>query len=196
MILAASGDATCPVSALQKLFVLDPRLPNAPLFRLSSSPFSFHNVVSILKKRLNLVGLSDTGYSGHSFRKEAAQHAADNGMLDESRKRLGRWTSDAVKSYFRTRSDALFNLNLSFQKGVPLDVPRAGRDESDHTPTHNRQQHQPHTVWARSFGQHSQPGRAGVAPSPGYAHAPPRERPRSSIPKESPSSDSIHPDHL
>lgn len=124
IILAASHDTACPVSALKKLFLQDPMPPTAPLFRLLSGAFSRHNVVDILKERLRVIGLPEAGYSGHSFRKGAAQHAADNGMLDESIKRLGRWSSDAFKLYFTTSPETLFNLNLSFQKGIPLAIPR------------------------------------------------------------------------
>ncbi len=46
-------------------------------------------------------------------------------MLDESIQRLGRWTSNAFKLYFTTTPETLFDLNLSFQKGMPLAVPRA-----------------------------------------------------------------------
>ena len=45
-------------------------------------------------------------------------------MLDESIQRLGRWTSNAFKLYFTTTPQTLFNLNLSFQKGMPLAVLR------------------------------------------------------------------------
>ncbi len=34
IILAATGEPTCPVAALRKLFIQDPCPPNAPLFRL------------------------------------------------------------------------------------------------------------------------------------------------------------------
>ncbi len=46
-------------------------------------------------------------------------------MLDESIQRLGPWTLNAFKLYFITTPETLFNLNLSFHKGMPLAVPRA-----------------------------------------------------------------------
>ena len=125
IILAATGEPTCPVAALRRLFIQDPHPPNALLFRLQSSAFSRQAVVNILKQRIAAAGLSEANYSGHSFRKGAAQHAADHGMLDKSIQRLGRWTSNAFKLYFTTTLETLFNLNLSFQKGIPLAVPRA-----------------------------------------------------------------------
>ena len=125
IILAATGEPTCPVAALRRLFIQDPHPPNALLFRLQSSAFSRQAVVNILKQRIAAAGLSEANYSGHSFRKGAAQHAADHGMLDESIQKQGRLTSNAFKLYFTTTPETLFNLNLNFQKGMPLAVPRA-----------------------------------------------------------------------
>ncbi len=57
--------------------------------------------------------------------KRVAQHEANHSMLDKNIQRLSRWTSNAFKVYFTTTFETLFNLNLSFQKGMPLAVPRA-----------------------------------------------------------------------
>ena len=70
-------------------------------------------------------GLFEVNYSGRSFPKGVTQHEVDHGMLDESIQKLGRWTSNAFKLYFTTTLETLFNLNLSFQKGMPLTIPRA-----------------------------------------------------------------------
>lgn len=125
IILAATGENTCPVAALRQLFLIDPQPSNAPLFRLNSGSFSRQGVVAALKKKLIQAGIKETEFSGHSFRKGAAQYAADQGMLDENIQRLGRWTSNAFRLYFKTSPATLFNLNLSLQKGIPLAVPRA-----------------------------------------------------------------------
>ena len=82
-------------------------------------------MVSILKKQITKAGLAEKDFSGHRFGKGAAQHAADHGMLYEIIQRLCRWSSNAFKLYFTTTPEALFNLNLSFQKGIPLAVSRA-----------------------------------------------------------------------
>jgi len=44
--------------------------------------------------------MQDSGYSGHSFRWGAAQHASDIGMLDSEIQTLGRWSSTAFQLYF------------------------------------------------------------------------------------------------
>ena len=125
IILAAAGEKTCPVAALSPLHTLNPQHPDTHLFRLSSGAFSRHSVISNLKKRISLLSLSQSDYSSHSFHKSAALHARDHGMLDEMIQRLGRWTSNAFCSYSTTSPESLYNLNLSFQKGMPLAVPRA-----------------------------------------------------------------------
>lgn len=129
IVLAATGEPTCPVASLRRLFLVDPQLPSAPLFQLASGSFPRQRVITILRSRLIQAGLSDTGFSGHSFRKGAAQHASDHGMLEENIQKLGRWSSDAFQHYFKDSSATLFHLNLSFQKGVPLAIPRASLHE-------------------------------------------------------------------
>lgn len=72
IILAATGERICPVAALARFYILDSQPANAPLFRLSSGAFSRFSVVTALKKRISLVGLAQSNYSGHTFRKGAA----------------------------------------------------------------------------------------------------------------------------
>lgn len=136
IVLAATGEKTCPVAALARLYTRDPQQPNAPLFRLASGAFSRYSIVPAFKKRISLADLPQSDYSGHSFRKGAVQHAANHGLLDEMIQKLGRWTSNAFRLYFTTSPESLYNLNLSFQKGMPLAVPRAvvpGKEGQKHS---------------------------------------------------------------
>ncbi len=123
IFLAATVEPTCPVAAFRRLFIQDPYPPNSPLFKLQSSAFSLQAVVNILKQHITEAGPPQANYSGHSFRKGAAKHEADHGILNQSIQRLGRWISNDFKLYFTTNPESLFNLNLSFQKGMPLAVP-------------------------------------------------------------------------
>ncbi len=72
IILAATGEPKCPVAALRRLFIQEPRPPNAPLLRLQSSAFSRQAVVNILKQWIAAAGFPEANYSSHSFRKGAA----------------------------------------------------------------------------------------------------------------------------
>lgn len=116
IIFAGTSKNTCPIASLRRLFLMDPQPAYAPLFRLNSCSLSRQSIVAVLRKRLIQAGITETGFSGHNFRKGAAQHAADHGMLDENIQILGRWTSNSFQLYFRTPPAALYDLNLCFQK--------------------------------------------------------------------------------
>ena len=94
IIIAATNDSLCPVSAFRKLFMFNPKSNNAPLFSLADGAAFAHNpVIEILRQRLQSVGIPYQSYSDHSFQKGAAQHASDNGILNEHIQKLGRWFS-------------------------------------------------------------------------------------------------------
>lgn len=123
IVLAATGEPTCPVASLRCLFSVDPQPPNAPLFRLSSGSFDRQSVILILRQRLTQAGISEAGFSGISFRKGGAQHASDHGMLDEHIQRLGRWTSRTFQLYYNTPLEELLYQSKRFQTGIPPALP-------------------------------------------------------------------------
>ncbi|KAJ5400295.1 hypothetical protein N7465_010784 [Penicillium sp. CMV-2018d] len=96
-----------------------PTGPDAPLFSFHRRPFSRNNFLSTLSTKLRVLGLRTEGYSGHSFRKGAAQHAHDSGILGDQIQMLGRWTSEAFRVYFTTNASVLYKLNHQFQTGSP-----------------------------------------------------------------------------
>lgn len=53
-----------------------------------------------MSKRLLEAVYIPSKLTGHSFRRGAAQHASDLGMLHHEIQLLGRWSSDAFKLYF------------------------------------------------------------------------------------------------
>jgi len=119
IIVAATDDVNCAVRALRELFESDPKPPHAPLFSLTSGGFPRNKLISILHQRLQAAGIPSSHYSGHSFRRGAAQQAKNNGILDEHIQRLGRWSSNAFRLYFNTSQSELFRLNRTFQTGRP-----------------------------------------------------------------------------
>lgn len=102
IILARTDDGACPVTALSKLLLFDPKGPDAPLLAFHRRLFSRENFLATLSTKLEALGLYAEGRSGHSFRKGAAQHAHDSGILDDPIQMLGRWTSEAFRVYFTT----------------------------------------------------------------------------------------------
>lgn len=91
----------------------------------SNVKFSENDQYATLRLKRRKTDTNHTGYSSHSFRRGAAQHASDNGMLDEDTQKLGRWSSESFRLYFTTSAQTLYNLNMSFQTGRPVALQRA-----------------------------------------------------------------------
>ena len=118
IVISRTGDDTCPVKALQALFSHDPQPPHAPLFRSSTGPFSRQKYINELRRRLRNKGYTNAHeYAGHSPRRGAAQHAADNRILDPDIQKLGRWSSQAFKGYFHISQAYKFALSRRFLIG-------------------------------------------------------------------------------
>ena len=119
IVAAATEGHNCPVQTLRHLFIVDPRSDHALLFSLTSGGFPRDKVLTELKQRLRRANVLRSPYAGHSFRRGAAQHAKNHGVLDEHVQALGRWTSDAFRRYYDTSHAELFYLNKTFQTGRP-----------------------------------------------------------------------------
>ena len=104
VLIGANNDKSiCAVKALQDLFTNDPQPSTAPLFRLDNRPFKYPLVVPMFQDRLRRAGIPNPdAYRGHSFRRGAAQHAIDNGLLKSHVQLLGRWSSLACREYYCT----------------------------------------------------------------------------------------------
>jgi hypothetical protein len=118
IVLTATKDSTCAVTALRHLFDKDPRPKSTPLFRLVSGSFSRSEILKELSDRTTHAGLSPEGYLGHSFRKGAAQEAHNNGLTQAEIQILGRWSSGAVQRYFKINRRRVIQLNRQFQTGA------------------------------------------------------------------------------
>ena len=79
IILARTGGIACPVASLLHLLATDPQDQSDTLFRFTNGPFTRTRVLSALSLGLSEIGIQDSGYSGHSFRRGAAQHASGYG---------------------------------------------------------------------------------------------------------------------
>jgi integrase len=110
----------CPVASLLHLLATDPQDQSDTLCRFINGPFTRIRVLSALSLGLSKIGIQDSGYSGHSFRRGAAQHASDMGMLDSEIQTLGRWSSTAFQLYFTLSTSRLCQLNFQFQTGTLL----------------------------------------------------------------------------
>lgn len=111
--LARAPDISCPVTALSRLFQHFPTTPTAPLFSRLSGPFSSAWVIERLRALLLTAGFDPTGFSGHSFRRGAANTALNMGLSMQEISTLGRWHSDSLDRYISTTTAEANLLSLS-----------------------------------------------------------------------------------
>ena len=111
--LSPSGDPCCPVRTLRILFERYPKPATDPLFSTSCGPFNKKWFTDNLTRSLLKAGIDPTTYSGHSFRRGAANSAVAAGIPRDEVKGMGRWKSDAVARYFSksTTQAQLFSAN-------------------------------------------------------------------------------------
>lgn len=116
-------DRTCPYCLLMRYFSV-----RKSLFPSSSSdstsffvdslgqPLTRTEFLSLLKQTLQAAGLSDTAYTGHSFRIGAATSAATANIEDHMIKTMGRWASDSYCRYIKTPISALHSAHVALFK--------------------------------------------------------------------------------
>jgi hypothetical protein len=105
LTLSFATDASCPVQALRRLFDKYPRPDSDPLFTRSLGPFNKRWFSENITSSLFKAGVPNSSkYSGHSFRRGAANTAIAVGLSLDEVKTLGRWKSDAAKAYLTTKS--------------------------------------------------------------------------------------------
>jgi hypothetical protein len=115
IVLAASTDDICPVKALRELFQRQPLAGDQPLFGFGGGPLRRDWMIATLQKRMGRIRENTSArYTGHSFRRGAAQQASDNGLNDEDIKALGRWNSESFKRYFKQSMQQRFALSCRF----------------------------------------------------------------------------------
>lgn len=100
--IAATNSTHCPVLAIHTYLTLA-KPTNGPLFQFPGSiPVTRHYFDQQLQRALEYTGHNTKTYKGHSFRIGAASHAvASLGLSEHQVQKLGRWKSDAFKSYIR-----------------------------------------------------------------------------------------------
>lgn len=115
ILMASATDEACPLTSVRTLLQNDPQPSNQPLLRLHKGAFERKQVLRALTSRLRRLEVDAEGYSGHSFRRGAAQEAHNRGLSEQDVQLLGRWKSDAVKRYFNTNPRRLHQLQKQFQ---------------------------------------------------------------------------------
>ena len=120
LTIAASNDSACPVAAMKKLTCIDSHRPaHAPLFCIGpyeQRPFTREYVIQRLRELAIGAGLGYGAWNGHSFRRGAATWAAEMGIVDNQIQILGRWRSDAYKTYIEYSREQRIALSQRFQQ--------------------------------------------------------------------------------
>jgi len=101
--IPANHSPNCPVIALHTYLQLA-RPRGGPLFQFQDGrPVTRHYFRAQLYKGLKAAGFDTSLYKSHSFRIGAATEAVTSlGLPDHEIQRLGRWNSNAFKTYIRT----------------------------------------------------------------------------------------------
>ena len=113
MYLGRSQADVCPVSAILAYMVLHGSTPGM-FFKFADGRLLTRAwFVSSVRSALSAAGISDSRYSGHSFRIGAATMAASRGFPDSLIKTFGRWESSAYTLYIRTPRETLCQVSQS-----------------------------------------------------------------------------------
>ena len=92
----------CPVAALFQFCEVRGDRPGPLFCHADQTSISVHQFNATLQQCLSYCGLDTRRYKGHSFRIGGACHAAEKGYSDAQIRALGRWKSDAFKTYLRS----------------------------------------------------------------------------------------------
>jgi len=119
LIIAACDDQGCPVAAMRRLMHMDThRPPGAFLFcigRRGQYTFTREYVVQKLQELAIRGGLGGGTWNEHSFRRGAATWAAEVAIAERQIQALGRWRSEAYKTYIEYSKEERIALSHHFQ---------------------------------------------------------------------------------
>lgn len=99
--IAKTDTPVCPVKLLKDYLAIRSKLNGLLFCHFNGKHVSRYQFSSILSKSLKVLGIDSSGFKSHSFRIGAATEAAAKGISNEEIMKLGRWKSEAYKSYIR-----------------------------------------------------------------------------------------------
>ena len=120
VFLGHTNDDLCPVAAVRAYLAVRGS-SEGPLFKFADGRYLIkERFTSTIHTALQQLGLASANYAGHSFRIGAATTAAQISLEDSTIQALGRWHSDAFKTYVRLPKDFLTRISASLA-GSQLD---------------------------------------------------------------------------
>ena len=110
ILISKTSTSTCPVRAMKHFIKYGHHHRSLPLYTFQDGTFLIRHRVSMMTKSLISSKVSDTYlYSSHSYQIGAATAAAAAGIPDSLIQILGRWHSNAYRSYIRISPKVLCN---------------------------------------------------------------------------------------
>ena len=100
----------CPIAAILAFMALRASSPGPFFQQLDKTPLRKDKFVEEIRTALTAAGITASDYAGHSFRIGAATTAAQCGVPETTIQALGRWTSDAYRTYIRLPQEYLANM--------------------------------------------------------------------------------------
>ena len=136
IIIAATNTSTCPVRAMHKyVSVVPARNRTSPLFSGGRfSPLSRVDVTATLRQLLRNTNIMPSSYASHSFRIGAATTAVAAGLPPTLIKTLGRWWSNAYKTYVQYPPSSIGAVSSIFAHIDASTQFAWNPDSLDHTP--------------------------------------------------------------
>ena len=119
IVLGQTGSPICPVASLLRYIGHRGDQPGPFFINTSKTPVTKPWFVSQIRSILNVIGLPQGDFAGHSFRIGAATTAALQGVEDSMIQTLGRWHSAAFLQYIRTPKEKLAALSAVLGKTHP-----------------------------------------------------------------------------
>lgn len=99
--IVPAPDTACAYQHMKQLLNRTQGSRDDPLFSLTAGPFTRARVLNALNRRLGKLGIPPGSYTGHSFRRGAAQHAHEMEVPKSEIQYMGRWASNAVERYYQ-----------------------------------------------------------------------------------------------
>ena len=111
IIVGRTGSMLCPVTAMLSFITIRGNSPGPFFIDSDKRAFTKSQFVSEMRSILNMAGLPQHHYAGHSFRIGATTSAVLAGVEDSTIQALGRWHSAAFLQYIQMPREKLASLS-------------------------------------------------------------------------------------
>ena len=116
-LFEAPGVPICPVWALRNMCKVVPASRESPAFcHKDGSPIMYSTFNKFIKSQIKKLGMSDSKWSTHCFRRGGTSYLAACGVPERQIKLLGDWKSDCYRQYIHCPWQEKLNIATKVQK--------------------------------------------------------------------------------